>query len=62
MCNKYTILADSAVLDRVKRTTMTSEAWRGLLCCSPNMEESLRIEVMEDYARLLRRSGYSQRF
>ena len=62
MCNKYTILSDSAVSDRLKRTSMTNEALRRLLCCSPNLEESLRNEVMEDYARLLRRSGYSERF
>ena len=62
MCSRYTMLANSAVSDRVKRTTMTNEALRRLLCCSKDLEEVKRVEVMEDYARLLKRSGYSERF
>ena len=62
MANKYTMMANSAVSDRVKRSTMTNEALRRLLCCSSNLEESKKVEVMEDYARMLRRSGYSERF
>ena len=62
MANKYTMMANSAVSDRVKRSTMTNEALRRLLSCSPNLEERKKVEVMEDYARLLRRSGYSERF
>ena len=41
---------------------MTNEALRRLLCCSANLEEPKRIKVMEDYARMLKRSGYSERF
>ena len=41
---------------------MTNEALRRLLSCSANLEECKKVEVMEDYARLLRRSGYSERF
>ena len=62
MCNQYTMMAKSAVSDRMKRSAMTNEALRRLLCCSPNLEEQKRIQVMEDYARMLRRSGYSERF
>jgi hypothetical protein len=62
MANKHTMMARSALSDRVKRSTMTNDALRRLLCCSPNLDASSRQEVMEDYARMLRRSGYSERF
>ena len=62
MANNYTMMANSAVSDRVKRSTMTNEALRRLLSCSTNLEEHKKVEVMEEYARLLRRSGYSERF
>ena len=62
MANKYTMMANSAVSDRVKRSTMTNEALRRLLSCSANLEEHKKVDVMEDFARLLRRSGYSERF
>ena len=32
------------------------------MCCSPNLEELKKVQVMEDYAKLLKRSGYSERF
>ena len=41
---------------------ITNEALRRLLCSSPNLPESQKVEIMEDYARLLIRSGYSERF
>ena len=56
------MMAKSAVSDRVKRSSMTNEALRRLLCCSPGLEEADRKEVMEEFARLLRRSGYTERF
>ena len=62
MCNNFTMMANSAVSDRIKRTSLTNEALRKLLCCSPNLEEPLRINVMEEYAKMLKRSGYSERF
>jgi hypothetical protein len=62
MANKYTMMARSALSDKVKRSTMTNEALRRLLCCSSNLDESSRKEVMEDFAKMLRRSGYSERF
>ena len=62
MCNNFTMMANSAVSEKTKRTSLTNEALRRLLCCSPNLEEPLRINVMEDYARMLKRSGYSERF
>ena len=40
MANKYTMMANSAVSDRVKRSTMTNEAMRRLLCCSTNLDLS----------------------
>ena len=61
-CNKFTMMERSALPDKVKRSTMTNEALRRLLCCSPELEEHKRIEVMEEYAKMLRRSGYSEKF
>ena len=60
--NKYIMMANSAVSDRVKRSTMSNEAMRRLLCCSKNLNQSTRDEIMEDFARMLKRSGYSERF
>ena len=48
--------------DRVKRSTMTNEALRRILCCSPELEEHKKIKVMEEFAKMLRRSGYSEKF
>ena len=62
MTNKYTMMANSAVSDRVKRSTMTNDAVRRLLCCSENLDEQIKVEIMEDFARMLKRSGYSERF
>ena len=42
MANQYT---NSAVSDRVKRSTMTNEALRRLLSCSTNLEEHKKVEV-----------------
>ena len=41
---------------------MTNEAVGRLLCCSTNLKEEVKVEVMEEYARMLKRSGYSERF
>ena len=60
--NRFTMMERSALSSRVKRATMSNDALRRLLCCSPNLEEHKRVEVMEEYARMLRRSGYSQKF
>ena len=60
--NKFTMMARSALPQKVKRSTLTNEALRRLLCCSPNLEEQKKVEVMEEYARMLRRSGYTERF
>ena len=60
--NKFTMMARSALPQRIKRSTLSNEALRRLLCCSPNLEEQKKTEVMEEYARMLRRSGYSERF
>ena len=59
--NKFTMMARSALPDKVKRSTLTNEALRRLLCCSPNLEEQKKVEAMEEYARMLRRSGYSEK-
>ena len=32
------------------------------MCCSPNLDERERVKVMEDFARLMKRSGYKERF
>ena len=60
--NKFTMMARSALPDRVKRSTMSNEALRRLLCCSSNLEDDKKVKVMEDFARMLRRSGYSEKF
>ena len=60
--NKFTMMARSALPERIKRSTLSNEALRRLLCCSSNLEEHKKIEVMEEYARMLKRSGYSERF
>ena len=60
--NRFTMMARSALSSRVKRATMSNDALRRLLCCSPNLEEHKKVKVMEEYARMLKRSGYSQKF
>ena len=60
--NKFTMMARSALPQKVKRSTLSNQALRRLLCCSPNLEEQKKVEVMEEYARMLRRSGYTERF
>ena len=62
MANQFTMLARSALPDQVKRSTLTNDAMRRLLCCSPDLKEQERVEVMEEYTRTLQRSGYSQKF
>ena len=56
------MMARSALPERVKRSTMSNEALRRLLCCSQNLEEQKKVKVMEDFARMLKRSGYPERF
>ena len=60
--NKFTMMARSALPQRIKRSTLSNEALRRLLCCSPELEEHKKIEVMEEFAKMLRRSGYSEKF
>ena len=55
-------MANSALSHRVNRSTITNEARRRLLCCSSNLDEEVKIGVMEDFARTLKRFGYSERF
>ena len=47
-CNKFTMMERSALPEKVKRSTMANEALRRLLCCSPELEEHKKIEVMEE--------------
>ena len=60
--NKFTMMARSALPEKVKRSTLTNEALRRLLCCSANLEEAEKVKIMEDFARMLKRSGYSEKF
>ena len=60
--NKFTMMARSALPERVKRSTLSNEALRRLLCCSSNLDEDKKVKVMEDFARMLKRSGYSEKF
>ena len=43
--NKFTMMARSALPDKVKRSTLTNEALRRLLCCSPNLAEQKKVKV-----------------
>ena len=56
------MMARSALPDKIKRSTLTNEALRRLHCCSPNLEREVKNEIMEDFAKMLRRSGYKERF
>ena len=60
--NKHTMMARSALSRKVKRSTLTNEAMRRLLCCSSNLDKEEMVEVMEEFARTMRRSGYEERF
>ena len=60
--NKFTMMARSALPDRVKRSTMSNEALRRLLCCSSNLDDIKKVKVMEDFAKMMMRSGYSEKF
>merc|ERR1712218_632469 len=60
--NKYTMMARSALSNRTKRSTLTDMAMTRLLCCSPNLERREVVEVMEDFAKMMKRSGYSEKF
>ena len=51
--NKYTMMARSALPDKMKRSTLTNEAVRRLQCCSPSLEREKRNIIMEDFARML---------
>ena len=62
MAYRFSMMANSAVSQKVKRSSLTNEAVRRLLCCSRNLAEEVRVQVMEEYARMLRRSGYTERF
>ena len=55
-------MARSALPEKAKRSTLTNEALRRLLCCSANLEEAEKVKIMEDFARMLKRSGYSEKF
>ena len=60
--NSRVMMARSALSDKQKRSTMSSEAMRRLMCCSPNLDDRERDKVMEDFALLMKRSGYKERF
>ena len=60
--NSRVMMARSALSDKQKRSTMSSEAMRRLMCCSPNLDNRERDKVMEDFALLMKRSGYKERF
>ena len=60
--NKYTMMARSALSNKTKRSTLTDMAMTRLLCCSPNLERRGVVEVMEDFAKMMKRSGYSEKF
>ena len=60
--NSRIMMARSALSDKLKRSTMSNEAMRRLMCCSPNLDDRERVKVMEDFAKLMKKSGYKERF
>jgi hypothetical protein len=62
MAPRRTILAKSAMPMRIKRTTATQECLRRLLNCRRGLPEEVRTEHMNEHMRILKRSGYSEKF
>ena len=60
--SRYVMLASSAAPWQMKRTVLTQEGIRRLLRCRPALPASRKAEILTEYMRMLRRSGYSERF
>ena len=59
--NKNIMMANSKVSEKVKRSALTNEVLRRLICHSPNLDDATRTKVLEKYAKTLKRSGYQER-
>ena len=62
MNTPYTILARSAHSWQIKRSTLTQEGVRRLLCTSTNTPVHIRNKILEDWDLKMNRSGYTQSF
>ena len=60
--SRYVMLASSAAPWQMKRTVLTQEGIRRLLRCRPSLPASRKAEILTDYMRMLRRSGYNEKF
>ena len=60
-CNNYLIMERSAMSDSTKRSSLIQEGLRRLLNTSPLLDMRERIEVLEDFASKMWRSGYGKR-
>jgi hypothetical protein len=62
MATTYVIPARSAHTERTKRSTLTQEGVRRLLCVSPDLSENVRARVMTEFDPKMRHSGYLKGF
>jgi len=60
--SRVVMLASSAAPWQMKRTVLTQEGVRRLMRCRVNLPASRKSEVMTEYMRMLRRSGYNETF
>jgi hypothetical protein len=57
-----TILSNSAMPNRMKRTTATQEILRRLFNCRRGLPEKIRNKHVNEYMSMLKRSGYTEKF
>jgi hypothetical protein len=62
MAPDRTILFNSAMPMKMKRTTATQEVLRRLLNCSRNICQEVRAKHLSDYMQVLTNSGYPEKF
>jgi hypothetical protein len=60
--SKYTMLASSAAPWQLKRTVLTQEGIRRLLRCRPGLPAGRKIEIMNEFMMMMKRSGYDEKF
>ena len=58
--SKVFVLNRSAVPSRVKRTMLAQEGIRRLRNTRPDLVEDLKVELMEDFAEMMMKSGYPE--
>ena len=60
--SRFVMLASSAAPWQMKRTVLTQEGIRRLLRCRPSLPASRKCEILTEFMRMLRRSGYNEKF